>query len=158
MDSVGFIKTIRYVFANDATLRGHLGVTTVAGALKKIIYSDAIFSQKEDFFVYPMIALRLDDEQSTLRGSDSNSPAVTMIIHNPSKNKNCIITNNRIKDRMKLLIKDNNETFNVQAQLLSLDVKVRDSHWVGAVTYDDKTLGSERLHKIICDCKFIVGD
>ena len=158
MDSEDFIQTLRNLLANDATLRTLMGVTTVSNALRAIVYSDAIFSQKVDFFAYPMIAVRLDEDESTLRGSDSNTPSVTIIIHNPAKNDGCVITLNKIKDRLKLLMKDKHEAFNSQAVLLGHTLKVRDCTWVGATTYDDKTLGSERLHKIICTCNFIVGD
>lgn len=158
MDSVQFIKTLRYLFANDATLRGYLGASTVNEALQVLIYSDGVFSQISDFFRYPMVSFRLDDEESTLRGSDSNSPLLNITVHNPSARNSCITTNNRIKDRVKLLIRDNNEAINNQAASLGLILKVRDANWVGAVTYEDKELGSERLHKIICTCNFIVGD
>lgn len=158
MDSINFTKTLRYYFANDSTLRGYLGASSVNEALRVLIYSDSTFSQKKDFFSYPMISFRIDEEESTLRGSDSNTIPVNIIVHNPAKNDNCIIINNRIKDRMKILIRDNHEAINAQAVSLGLTLKVRDANWVGAVTYEEKELGTERLHKIICTCNFIVGD
>lgn len=158
MNSVNFIESLRTYFANDSEMRSYLGVATAEDAERVLVYSDSIFSQKEDFFTYPMISFRLDEDESTMRGSDSNTPQVNMTIHNPAKNDGCIITLNRIKDRMKTLIKDNHVAINTQGALLGYVLKVRDSTWVGGITYDDKTLGSERLHKIICTCNFIVGD
>ena len=64
----------------------------------------------------------------------------------------------QLKDLIKTLLEDDNEALNTQATVLGDTLKVRDSEWVSAVTYKDKTQGTERLHKIICTMKFIIGD
>jgi hypothetical protein len=160
MDTVNLIKSLRYLIANDSTLQGAtcFNKSTSAEMLKVLIYSDGIFASKADFHSYPMLSIRLDDDEDHLRGSDSNTVPITMTIHTPTVQDGAIIRNNRIKDRLKLLLRDNHEEINSQATALSINLKVRDCQWVGAVTYEDKELGSERLHKIICNVKLILGD
>ena len=162
MDSIGLIKTLRYLFANDSTIKSYLGVSTLANALIQIPYQDGILAKRINGEKYPVIALKLDDDESTLRGSDSNTAFVTMVVINYINNSvgsiNWLEVIHKLKDKMKLLIRDNHESINTQAIALSLNLKVRDSLWVGGVTYDDKTQGTEDLHKIICTTKFIIGD
>ena len=159
MDTINLIKTLRYYIANDATIRSYLGTNlTVNNSLKQIIYQDGIFAQKDDRFSYPIITLKLDESEPTIRGCDTNTAFVTIIIHNPIKHLDPITKNIRLKDRLGLLFRDNNTAINNQATSLGINLKVRDSAWVSAETFDDKSQGTERLHKIICLTKFIVGD
>jgi hypothetical protein len=152
------MKVWRNLVANDATIRGYLGAVNATEALKWIRYSDTALVQIEDFYQYPCIISKFNEDESTLRGSDSNTPIVITSIYNSTKNDNYAITNMRIRDRLKQLLRDNHEALNSQAVSLSLSLKVRDVTWVGSITYDDKTQGTERLHKIICTQKFIVGE
>lgn len=162
MDTFNIIRTLRHYLANDSTLRSLMGSGDADTIRARIVYQDGIFVQKQDFYAYPMISLKLMEDEDSLRGSDSNTVSVMVTVHNPVNNEvngeNAITANNRIKDRLKLLIRDKHEPINNQGSLLGLTLKVRDASWVGAFPYDDKELGSERLHKIICTCNFIVGD
>jgi len=163
MDTIAVIKTLRYLLANNSDIRSYLGTSTVDAALLQIPYQDGIVAQRVNFQSYPVIAMKIDDDdEDVLRGSDSNTIFVTMVVINYINNNvgsfNWLEVLHRIKDKMKLLIKDNHETINSQGTALSLNLKIRDAHWVGGVTYDDKTQGTEDLHKIICTTKFIVGD
>ena len=162
MDTINLITTLRNFYANDATLRTYLNANSVANALLQLPYQDGIIAQRNTFQKYPVVTFKIDDEEDLLRGSDSNTVFVTNIvinyINNDIGNYNWLELIHRIKDRMKILLKDNHETINSQATALSLSLKVRDSHWVGGLTYSDKVQGTEDLHKIICTTKFVVGD
>ena len=160
MNSINFIKTIRYLFANDATIRSFLRTNDVTTALQSILYSDSEYVSKEDFYSFPGIALRMDDDVSTLRGSDTNTVELEISIVDSvmAKSNSAMINCMNIRDRIKIMLKDNHSIINDQATALGLALKVRDSEWVSSVTYKDKTQGSERLHKIICSIKFIIGD
>lgn len=160
MNSVTFIKVLRYLIANDATMRNLFGASSVADCVnKRLFYKDATFADKEPQFVYPAITLKLDEDESSLRGSDTNTIFLEITIANDFKTDQYPHTANiRLKDRLKELLEDNHEAINAQAISLSEVLHCRDIAWVSAITYDDKTQGTQRLSRIICTIKAIVGD
>jgi len=160
MNSVDFIYVVRNLIANDAAIRVLLRATNANAALKSILYTDAEYVSKDAFYSLPGIAIKYDDEASTLRGSDSNTLMVGFEIVDSvmAKVDSAAINCMKIRDALKTLLEDKHTTINAQASTLGRTLKVRDSEWVSSVTFSDKTQGSERLHKIICTMKFISGD
>ena len=167
MDSIAVIAALRYYWSNDSTLQTLLGVSTQAEALKRIVMKDAQYvnmkSDTADQYPLPAITLKLDDEEETV-GVPSNEEYIEAIIYNSTYNANCIYDNIRIKDRLKTITAekksgdDFHSNINAQGQALALDPKVRGVFWVSASTYDDKEQGTQRLHRIICVLRMIVGD
>jgi hypothetical protein len=160
MNSVTIVEVLRNCIANVPGIRTLLRVSSAANALKVILYTDAEYVGKDDFYSLPGIVLRMDDDASTLRGSDSNTVDVEITIVDSvmAKSGSAAINCMKIRDLLKTLFKDNHIVINNQATALGKTLKVRDSEWVSSVSFKEKTQGTERLHKIICTLKLIVGD
>jgi hypothetical protein len=161
------VKSFRYVIANDAILRLRFKEITEAGMLFRLLYKDASYVSLEDVnsttaeseYKYPAIVFKINDDEDLLRGSDSNTIFVEMTIINSYANNASQTVNMLIKDRLKTIMKDKHEILNAQAlSSFSEILKCRDLAWVSAISYDDKTQGTQRLNKITCLLKAIVGD
>lgn len=163
MDSVAVIKSIRSYLSTDATLRGYFGVASADEAMKRLVMKDGQYAQVTDFYGFPAVAFKLDDDASEAY-VPTNDLLLSLHIVNKLANSNCMLTCIQIKDRVKQLLcnksnSDNkHEAINAQGRSLGLDVKIRGIFWVSGLTYDDIEQGSERLHRINCLIKLIVGD
>lgn len=164
MDTYNLIKTLRYYFAADATMRTLLGVATAQLARAQLRYSDSNLAQVTAQHSFPCITLKIDDDDPIAREIPTNTIYLTATVWCPSVVNNYAEKCIKLKDRLNYLLKKtavNNVVTNINTQATTLgltSVKVHDAAWVGAVTYDDKTQGTERLHKIICTARFILGD
>jgi hypothetical protein len=160
VNTPNLVNAIRNTIAADSSIRALLRCSSKNNALRVIVYSDSEYVGKEDFFSLPGIAVRIDEDASTLRGSDSNTVFVEIAVVDSVNSKvgGAVLNCTQIKDLLKILFRDNHNIINAQALSLGFSLKVRDSEWVSSITYKDKTQGTERLHKIISTVKLIVGD
>lgn len=161
MDSVNMIKAFRYQVAKDSTMQSLFGESTDTDVLnKRLFYKDSTYVGVPDGYDYPALSFKLDDDEPMIRGCDDNTLMLEATIYNKFGNDQAQIINLRIKDRLKLILEDQNVAINAQALTFPTPVvlKVRDVAWVSAISFDEKTQGSERLHKNICTLKLTVGD
>jgi len=159
MNTPLFVKSLRNVIADDSTMRTLIGETTSANMLnKRLFYKDATFSEIEGNFAYPAILIKTDDDDPTERGIDTNTLMIELTIINKFGADGAQMLNMQIKDRLKILLHEKHELLNNRAKLFSATLHCRDLAWVSAITYDDKTQGTQRLHRNICTMKAIVGD
>lgn len=163
MDTVNVIKTFRYYFSNNLDIQNYLGVNSAEDARKQIVYSDTLVVQKDGLYRYPVIVLRMDEDEALRKNLPTNTVLLDIEIYIPSKMNSFLITLNRIKDKLRYLIRKtavyNSVTqINDQASTLGIDIKLHDSDWAGAVSYNEKTQGTERLHIIKCTARLILGD
>lgn len=164
MNSVNIIKALRYTIADDSIIRSLFEVSTRAAALKRVLYKDSVYTSSNaggvKRYVYPQLGFKFNDDNPQIRGADDNSVMLEITIVNKFKNSSASLVNLQIKDRLKEMLEDGHQTVNAKALTLSPSIvtKVRDISWVSGVAYDDKEQGSERLHKLICNLKLVVGD
>jgi len=163
MNTSQVIETLRNYLANQSDIQHWLGVSTAANALKQILYKDCQYVSVDGNYKFPVIALKFDDDADTLLAASNNVVLELGIVHTV-KGANPMHTCLRLKDHIKdaLINKNNNDRkqddINAQGQSLGFDPKIRGLFWVSAITYDDKEQGSERLHRIGCMVRLVVGD
>jgi hypothetical protein len=156
---------VRNYIANDASFRTVANMASAVAALKRILCKDTSTISVTDFYTYPGISLKLDDEY-TREAIPSNNQLLQLMIVNSVKNSDALMTIHRMKDRLRDLFDDRSNkpehkrhTFlTAQASTLGYDVKFRGTYWVNAWTYDDIEQGSERLHRIICLVRLVIGE
>ena len=163
MNTIDLFESVRNYIADDADMRSLLNQTTKANTLKVILFRDGEYISIKDRYQYPAIAIAMADDD-TPEAIASNNVFLHLMPVNTVANANCMKVNYMIKDRLRELLdnKTNDDTkhvaINAQALALGLSLKVRGVFWVSASPYEDKEQGSERLHKISCFIKMVVGD
>ena len=163
MNSSQIIGTFRYFWASDATLQSYLEATSRDEALKQILAKDASYMSLKDGYKYPGLAVRLIDDYDDARIPSNNEFLEVMLI-NDVKKSNSLLTIYNIKDRIKEMTIDRInghaklDNLNAQGQSLGFDTKIRGVFWVSASPYDEKEQGSERLQRLTCLMRLIVGD
>jgi hypothetical protein len=163
MNTVNLIKALRYTIANDATVMGYLGKSTAADALTRLGIKHGFYMQKDGQYTLPAIAILVNDDEDR-EFIPVSELFVKFTIVNKFENPDAMMKCIQMKDRLKDLLcnKKNDDTkhesINTQASTLGFTLKVRDSRWVSGITYDDQEQGSQRLHKIDCVIKMVVGD
>lgn len=163
MNSVEFIKTLRYYISNDATIRTLIGASDAEDARKYIRYVAGQQVNIEGGYKFPAIIVHFDEDSPMARGIPTNTVFTVFEIWIPTKTNGGLSVINNIKDRLRMLFKETCETTIVenivqQAVTLGISLRLHDASWVGAVARDDKTQGSERLHAIICTTSQVLGD
>ena len=162
MDSVDYVTTLRYYMASDSKLQAIFGLTEEE-LLGRMYFQDTGFTNAQasgsQTVKYPCISI-LEEEESPPNGIPTSSVTLYIIVHNSIRNDNVVEVLLKIKDRLRLLFRDKHEDINSKSRSLNppLNLKVRNSQWVSGVHYQDKELGTERLHKIINTLQMIVGD
>ena len=163
MRTIDFIKTVRYYMAADSELQSIMSLSAQQ-LLDRIYYQSAGFSNTIDAgkstYKYPCISILPDNDGSFPLGVPTNTVKLYIIIYNSVKSDNTIEVLLNISDRLRLLFRDKHEAINSKSRSLTppVNLKVRDSQWVSGVNYQDKTLGSEQLHKYINTLQLIIGD
>lgn len=161
MDTINLYKAVRYVIANDDTMRTLFSEVDAAGMIgKRLFAKDSFYVSKDGNQSFPAITIKTSDDEPMLRGCDDNQVLLELTVYNKWGNEDALTLNLRAKDRLKLLLEDGHEIINSVALTFAppVTLRVRDVAWVSAASYDDKEQGSERLHKNICFLKLTVGD
>ena len=158
MNTPNLLKTLRYYIGADSSIQTLLGEATAQDTRKHLVMMDAVYVSKDSGYSYPRIGLLVDDDAPRMRGCDDNTVDLFLDIANKYANADCALVNLKLKDRLKDLIDEKHADINDQAVTLSLSLKLRGIFWVSGVTYNDKTQGSERLHRYNCQFVLTVGD
>jgi len=164
MNTVAVIASLRDYIAEDSSMQALLSESTKAGTLRRVVYKDSTYINIEDFYGYPAITMKIDDDDPPM-SIPANNHILQLMVINKITNNNCMLTCVEIKDRLKnLLVNTCNQSdnkhvsINAQGAALGYDPKIRDLRWVSATTYDDIEQGTEKLHRIMCLLHLHVGE
>lgn len=164
MNTVAVIASIRDYIAEDASIQSLFSENDKPGTLQRIMYKDSTYINIEDFYEYPAITMKIDDDDPPI-SIPANNHLLQLMVINKINNDNCMLTCVEIKDRLKnLLVNTANQNdgkhvnINVQGVALGYDPKIRDVRWVSATTYDDVEQSTEKLHRIVCLLTLHVGE